>query len=389
MCIRDRSTWGKFTYLFIKKQTQMKNLASSIKTINKSPKYFKSLNTQRIQPFGQRVLHIYDNPSRQSVSGIRATIFGGTGFLGPYVGSALGYLSSDLIFPHNHVETHDDELKELRLCSNVGQTFLVRDMNFDDPKMIERVIQNSNVVINLLGPRKTKKYRKDFEYANIELPKRIAQACAKNPNVARFIHFSCAGVSKDSPSLDLQTKWHGEQEVREAFPGATIFRPSVVTGRHDYFIRHWITNREFFQNFTLVFDNCEAKRQPIYVGDIGLCVLNALKLPETAGRTYELGGPQVYTIRECMEIMYNIIGREPKLAYFQHDIARSIAKYLINWQFFNLDNIIKNTQDMIVSPDARKIDELCVTPVSFPIIAQKCLWDNRARYPGDKDEFER
>ena len=90
------------------------------------------------------------------------------------MGSALGYISSDLIFPHKHVENHDDELKELRLCGNVGQTFCVKDMNFDDPRMIDRMIQNSNVVINLLGPRKTKKYTKDFEYINIEVPKRIA-----------------------------------------------------------------------------------------------------------------------------------------------------------------------------------------------------------------------
>lgn len=83
-------------------------------------------------------------------------------------------------------------------------------MNFDNKDMIDWTMVNSNVVINLLGPRSWIKDRKDFEYINITVPKRLAEACAKNPGVLRFIHFSAAGASKDSESLDLQTKYFGE-----------------------------------------------------------------------------------------------------------------------------------------------------------------------------------
>jgi NADH dehydrogenase (ubiquinone) 1 alpha subcomplex subunit 9 len=71
-------------------------------------------------------------------------------------------------------------------------------------------MEKSNVVINLLGPRRNCKDRNEFEYINIEVPKRIARACAKNPNVLRFIHFSSAGARANSDSLDLQTKFFGE-----------------------------------------------------------------------------------------------------------------------------------------------------------------------------------
>lgn len=98
-------------------------------------------------------LQIYDGGNRTSISGIRATIFGATGFIGPYVGAILGYIGSDVIFPYTHRYPYDDDVKELKLCSGSGQSFLVRHMNFDDPKMLDRVIANSNVVINLVGPR--------------------------------------------------------------------------------------------------------------------------------------------------------------------------------------------------------------------------------------------
>jgi NADH dehydrogenase (ubiquinone) 1 alpha subcomplex subunit 9 len=107
------------------------------------------------QSFETTKLHFYDGGFglRTSVSGIRATIFGATGFIGPYVGAALGYVGSDLIFPHNHEFINDDEVKGLKLCAGSGQSYLMKCFNFEDPRCYENAIKNSNVVINLTGPR--------------------------------------------------------------------------------------------------------------------------------------------------------------------------------------------------------------------------------------------
>jgi NADH dehydrogenase (ubiquinone) 1 alpha subcomplex subunit 9 len=122
----------------------------------------------------------------------------------------------------------DDKVKELKLCANLGQSFIVREMNFKNPKMIERVMSTSNVAINLVGPKRRYTSMADHEWVNIEIPKRIARACRENPNILRMIHFSCAGAAEDSPSFDLRTKWRGEQEVLNEFPDATIIRPTTV-----------------------------------------------------------------------------------------------------------------------------------------------------------------
>lgn len=122
----------------------------------------------------------------------------------------------------------DDCVKELKLTANLGQSFIVREMNFKDPKMIERVISTSNVVINLIGPKQRYYDKTDFEWTNIEIPRRIAAACRKNPNIIRMVQFSAAGAEENSEALDWQTKWLGEQAVLNEFPNATILRPCTV-----------------------------------------------------------------------------------------------------------------------------------------------------------------
>jgi NADH dehydrogenase (ubiquinone) 1 alpha subcomplex subunit 9 len=354
----------------------------------------KSLSFESLSYFGKRGyqaqrLHIYDKGGRNSISGIRATVFGATGFLGPFIGASMGYIGSDLIFPHCHTYSFDDHVKELKLCGTSGQAFIVRAMDFDDPKMIDRVIMNSNVVVNLVGPRKTIKHRKDFEYANVEIPRRIAEACKRNPGVIRLMHFSAVGAAKDSPSMDLSTKFSGEEAVLSEFPNATILRPSTIFGLNDYFTRIITTQRDYFYNFNVVYNDCTAKRQPIYVNDVANAFLNALKLHETCGQTYELGGPHVYSMKEIYEIMFNFIQRPPKLAYVPFNFATKAAQYIKNWEYFNLDDIIKSELDLVVSPKAKTIADLYVQPVSFPQGVAKFYDENKASYLKTKDELER
>ena len=147
--------------------------------------------------------------------------------------------------------------------------------------MIENMVKNSNVVINLVGPRKKIKKREDFEFANIEVAERIAHACKKH-GVLRLIHFSAAGADPNSDSLDFQTKFEAESVVKKIFPDVTIFRPCTVFGENDYFasvIRRQVSY--FFNKYSFVFDDCKTLKQPIKESDVANCVLNALKLDES------------------------------------------------------------------------------------------------------------
>lgn len=197
------------------------------------------------------------------------------------------------------------------------------------------MVQNSNVVINLLGPRHKIKKLEDFEFINIEAAERIAKACAKH-GVHRLIHFSAAGAEANSPSLDFATKYQAEEVVTKIFPNATIFRPCPIFGLNDYFASIIRQQLNFFWNkFIPVYDDCLTKKQPIKQDDVALCVLNALKLENSKGKTYELGGPHALNMLEVYEIMFNMMKIRPKLGYLDPEYMQVIAKYIYNWPFFS------------------------------------------------------
>lgn len=151
-------------------------------------------------------------------------------------------------------------------------------MDFAEDKLINRLVANSNVVINLVGPRTRIKKLEDFEFANIEIAEKIARACTKN-GVHRLIHFSAAGAEPDSESLDFRTKFTGEAAVRAEFPNATIFRPCLMYGWNDHFVEIIRRQLYFFMNrFVIAYDDLQTKKQPIKNDDIAQCVINALKL---------------------------------------------------------------------------------------------------------------
>lgn len=218
-------------------------------------------------------------------------------------------------------------------------------MDFDDLDMIDRVVRNSNVVINLVGTRKHKKMLSEHEEANIKVASRIADACARHENVARLIHVSALGQDANSPSLDWRTKHFGEMEVRDRFPGATVFRPSTVFGAEDYFVRIFYDYYRHFYNYVPVPDDCMAKTQPLHVNDFSQCFLNALKMKDSVGSTYELGGPHVLTLLECYEILYNLMGREPKLAHVNKEVVLKMAQTVRNIEWFSMEQVVKHGLD--------------------------------------------
>lgn len=98
-------------------------------------------------------------------------------------------------------------------------------------------------------------------------------------------------------------------------------RPSTVFGAEDYLVRIFYDYYRHFYNYVPVPDDCLAKRQPLHVNDLALCYLNALKMKESAGQTYELGGPHVLTNLQIYEILYNLMGRPPKLAHVNRNLV--------------------------------------------------------------------
>ncbi|KAF6119783.1 hypothetical protein HJG60_010190 [Phyllostomus discolor] len=179
----------------------------------------------------QRQLHHAVIPhgkgGRSSVSGVVATVFGATGFLGRYVVNHLGRMGSQVIIPYR-CDIYDT--MHLRPMGDLGQIIFL-EWNGRNKDSIQRAVKHSNVVINLVGREwETKNF--DFEDVFVKIPQTIAQV-SKDAGVERFIHISHLNADIKSSSRYLRNKAVGEKEVRDAFPEAIIIKPSDIFGREN------------------------------------------------------------------------------------------------------------------------------------------------------------
>ncbi|XP_015861894.1 NADH dehydrogenase [ubiquinone] 1 alpha subcomplex subunit 9, mitochondrial [Peromyscus maniculatus bairdii] len=251
---------------------------------------------------------------RSSVSGVVATVFGATGFLGRYVVNHLGRMGSQVIIPYR-CDVYDT--MHLRPMGDLGQIIFL-EWDARDKDSIRRAVQHSNVVINLIG-RDWETRNFDFEDVFVKIPQVIAQL-SKEAGVERFIHVSHLNASMKSSSRYLRSKAVGEKEVRSVFPEATIIRPSDIFGREDRFLNHF-ANIRWFIGVPLISLGFKTVKQPVYVVDVSKGIVNAVKDPDAKGKTFAFAGPNRYLLFHLVQYIYGMAHRTyipyplPQFAY--------------------------------------------------------------------------
>ncbi|KAG8060741.1 hypothetical protein GUJ93_ZPchr0002g23906 [Zizania palustris] len=238
---------------------------------------------------------------RSSVSGIIATVFGATGFLGRYLVQQLAKMGSQVLVPFRGCE---DSHRHLKLMGDLGQIVPMK-YNPRDVNSIKAVMARSNVVINLIGREyETRNY--GFEEVNHRMAEQLAMISTEHGGIMRFIQVSSLGASATSPSRMLRAKAAGEESVLKEFPEATIMRPATMIGTEDRILNRWA---QFAKNWSFlpVVNDGSTKIQPVYVADVAAAIVNSLKDDGTSmGKTYELGGPEIYTVHELVIIIQNL-----------------------------------------------------------------------------------
>ncbi|XP_046500464.1 NADH dehydrogenase [ubiquinone] 1 alpha subcomplex subunit 9, mitochondrial [Equus quagga] len=271
----------------------------------------------------QRQLHHalipHGKGGRSSVSGVVATVFGATGFLGRYVVNHLGRMGSQVIVPYR-CDTYDT--MHLRPMGDLGQIIFL-EWNGRNKDSIRRAVEHSNVVINLVGREwETKNF--DFEDVFVKIPLAIAQV-SKEAGVEKFIHVSHLNADIKSSSRYLRNKAVGEKEVRNAFPEATIIKPADIFGREDRFLNHFANIRSF-GGVPLISLGKKTVKQPVYVVDVSKGIINAIKDPNARGKTFVFVGPNRYVLFDLVQYVYAVAHR-PFLPYpLPHFAYRLVAR---------------------------------------------------------------
>ncbi|VAI63033.1 unnamed protein product [Triticum turgidum subsp. durum] len=300
--------------------------------------------------------------------GIVATVFGATGFLGRYVVQQLAKMGSQVLVPFRGCE---DSHRHLKLMGDLGQ---IVPMNYNprDVNSIKTAVAKSNVVINLIGREyETRNY--GFEEVNHQMAEQLAMISKEHGGIVRFIQVSALGASASSPSRLLRAKAAGEESVLKEFPEATIMRPATLIGTEDRILNRWAMYAKNW-GFLPLFGGGSTKFQPVYVVDVAAAIVNSLKDDGTSmGKTYELGGPDIYTVHDLAEMMFETIREYPRYVNLPFPIAKAMAsprEMLLNKvpfplptpSIFNLDQIKALTVDNLVSENALSFADLEIKP---------------------------
>jgi uncharacterized protein YbjT (DUF2867 family) len=150
---------------------------------------------------------------------------------------------------------------------------------------------------------------------------------AQNHGLMRVIQISALGASPTSPAISDRTKAEGEEAVRAAFPQATIVRPSLTYGEDDHFFSRFAALIRSSPVLPLI-GGGTTKFQPVFVGDMAAGLLELLRRSDTAGKTYEFGGPQIYSFKALMELLLTAMNRQRVLIPIPFALAEMQAGLL-------------------------------------------------------------
>jgi NADH dehydrogenase len=312
----------------------------------------------------------------QSNADTLITIFGGSGFLGRNVVQALA--------KHEYrirvAVRRPDLAGHLQPLGRVGQIHAVQ-ANVRHRPSVAAAVRGSDVVINLVGIL-FESGRQRFETVQGFGAESVALAAASED--ARMIHVSAIGADEHSPSAYARSKAEGERLVLAATPEATIFRPSVVFGPDDDFFNRFAALARMSPALPLIGGGVN-KMQPVYVGDVATAIADAVDGKAKAGSTYELGGPEVLTMREIIEIILATIERKRMLLPVPFGLAKLQALLL---QFapgplkLTPDQVALLRIDNVVSDAAKAagltLEGLGITSDSLEAIVPQYLWRFRA-----------
>jgi uncharacterized protein YbjT (DUF2867 family) len=288
----------------------------------------------------------------------RTAVLGGSGFIGRYVVQRLAVRGDVIPVGCRRAQ----EAKFLSPLGNVGQ-IAVLNLAIDDERLLPAFLAGNDALVNCVGILH-ERGTQSFERVHHTGPARLARF-AREAGITRFVHISAIGADSRSPSAYARTKAAGEAAVRDAFPTVTILRPSVVFGPEDQFFNRFAAMATISPVLPAI-GGGHTRFQPVYVGDVADAVLKCLDDPATAGRTYELGGPKIYSFRELIQLLLDEIRRKRLVVDLPFGLAAAQARLMsiLPSPPLTPDQVELLKRDNVVSSSALTLAALGITPTA-------------------------
>jgi len=292
-------------------------------------------------------------------------LIGGTGFVGRSIAGLLIRQGHAVRIPTRNRQRN----RRLLVLPGVD----VRQANIFDENALRQLLHGCDAAINLVGILNEKAHDgSGFKLVHVDLTEKLIRAC-QDTGVRRFIQMSALKANADrGPSHYLRTKGQAEQTIKNLSGEEidyTIFRPSVIFGEEDSFINRFASLLRVSPLLPLA--QLEARFAPVFVEDVALAFAKALTDSDTYEQTYELCGPDIYSLAEILQFIKTELGLKRAIIPLPVALGRVqawIADYLIPGKPFSLDNLRSLSLANVCSEDG--LSKLGIEPRSMQTIAR-------------------
>jgi uncharacterized protein YbjT (DUF2867 family) len=312
------------------------------------------------------------------------TIFGGSGFVGRYVVRALAQRGWRI----RVASRRPDLAFHLQPLGAVGQIHAVQ-ANVRYPESVAHALRDAQAAINLVGIMHERGEQR-FDVIHHLGAENIAKA-AREAGIRIFVQMSAIGVDPSAASAYARTKAFGEAAVRQVTPDAIIMRPSVIFGPEDQFFNRFAVMARLMPALPLIGEG-KTKFQPVFVGDVAEAIALVIAGKAVPGTTYELGGPEIVTLRQVFTFILSATGRNRRLVPLSFKSAATVAivtetMHKLSFGLFPETFVITSDQvkllreDNIVSPsadaDGRTFHGFGISPEPYEAIVPSYLYRYR------------
>ncbi|MGI9522825.1 MAG: complex I NDUFA9 subunit family protein [Hyphomicrobiaceae bacterium] len=277
-----------------------------------------------------------------------ATVFGGTGFVGRYAVRALAKRGVRI----RAAVRRPDLAGHLQPMGAVGQIHAVQaNLRYSDS--VQAATIGADYVVNLVAVLASTG-KQTFDALHVDGARSVARA-AREAGVRKFVHVSALGADPGATSQYAQSKGMGEQAVLEEFPDAIILRPSIVFGPEDQFFNRFAKLAQSTPFLPLI-GGGRTRFQPIYVMDLADAIVASLSGMANPGATYEIGGPEILSLRDVLDRVQGWSGRHRPYVSVPFALAKLMA--VLTWPLPNaarpltLDQVRLLQADNIVASTA-------------------------------------
>ena len=300
---------------------------------------------------------------------VNVLVLGGSGFVGRSVCEKLFERAGGtgrIVVPTRHPA----RARHLKLLP----TAEIPLANVHDDAELARLVDGCDAVVNLIAVLHASEA--EFQRVHVALPERLARVCSA-AGVRRVIHVSALGAAADAPSRYLRSKAAGEQRLRDAALELTVLRPSVIFGEHDRFLNLFARLQAVLPVLALA--AADARFQPVWVEDVASAIMRSLDDRATVGRTFECCGPEVYTLKQLVQLAGRFSGHQRPVIALPAGLGRLQAALLERMPgepLMSRDNLDSMRLPNIASGELPGLAHFGITPSTVESIAPLYLGDD-------------